>query len=104
MLLAVSIGIGCSYLFNGDAGRSVVLIFTQIASYLGGAYFPVDEASGTMKMLMNISPLRWANEGLTQLIYAGKWNDAIQAILLNVGIAAAFLAIAAILMRRREAL
>ncbi|MBD3922493.1 ABC transporter permease [Paenibacillus sp. PR3] len=104
VLLAVSIGLGCSYLFMEDGGRLVVLIFTQIASFLGGAYFPVDDATNFMKIARDISPMRWANQALTQIIYGHDWLAAMPAIGLNTAVAAAFLAITAILMRRREAL
>lgn len=104
VLLAVSIGMGLGFLFKGDAGRSVVTIFIQIASFAGGAYFPIGDADGSfVDVLLNLNPLRWANTALTQIIYSDDLRAALPAIGLNVGVAAAFLILAVILMRRREA-
>ncbi|WP_435165519.1 ABC transporter permease [Paenibacillus glycanilyticus] len=103
VLLAVSFGLGIAFLFKDDAVNAVMMIFVQLASMFGGAYFPVDEASGVFAGIANASPLRWANEALMKLIY----NDDLQAVFpvmgLNTAIAAAFLAFVAITMRKREA-
>ncbi|MCM3626207.1 ABC transporter permease [Paenibacillus glycanilyticus] len=104
VLLAVSFGLGIAFLFKDDAAvNGVMMIFVQLASMFGGAYFPVDEASGFFAGIANLSPLRWANEALMNLIY----NDDLQAVFpvmgLNTAIAAAFLAFVAITMRKREA-
>ncbi|WP_127495617.1 ABC transporter permease [Paenibacillus glycanilyticus] len=103
VLLAVSFGLGIAFLFKDDAVNAVMMIFVQLASMFGGAYFPVDEASGVFAGIANVSPLRWANEALMKLIY----NDDLQAVFpvmgLNTAIAAAFLAFVAITMRKREA-
>lgn len=103
VLLAVSFGLGLSYMFKGEAGNSVMMIFVQIASILGGAYFPVQEANGFFGGLANISPLRWANDALMSLIYNDDLRAVAPVVALNAAIAAAFLAFVAIAMRRREA-
>jgi ABC-2 type transport system permease protein len=104
VILAVSLGLGLSYLLKDDASRIVVMIFTQIASFVGGAYFPIMGADSFMGFVTELSPLRWANKALSEIIYAGDLAAALPAIGLNVGIAAAFLLIAVVSMRRREAL
>ncbi|WP_168122985.1 ABC transporter permease [Paenibacillus sp. HB172176] len=104
VLLAVSVGLGLSYLAKNDGGRAFVMIFTQVASFLGGAYFPVDESASFTRMLSNISPLRWANQGITGIIYGDQFQSALKAISLNLIVAAAFLGIAVYFMRKREAL
>ncbi|GAA3411295.1 ABC transporter permease [Paenibacillus hodogayensis] len=103
VLLAVSLGLGMSFLIQGDGARSIIMIFTQIASFIGGAYFPIGDTEGVMTWISNLSPLRWANTALTQIIYLDKSSAAWPAIELNIGIAAVFLIIAVISMRRREA-
>jgi ABC-2 type transport system permease protein len=104
--LSISLGLGLSYLLKGDTARSVIMIFTQIASFVGGAYFPVQDRDGSsfFQMLPYISPLHWANTALTKIIYADDLRAALPTIGLNVGIAAAFLITAALIMRKREAL
>ncbi|MBG9794140.1 ABC transporter permease [Paenibacillus dendritiformis] len=104
VLLAVSLGLAVSFLFQGEGSQGIVMMFTQVASFLGGAYFPIGETEGFMTWLTNLSPLRWANTALTEIIYAGNAAAGWPAIGLNTGIAALFLLIAVISMRRREAL
>lgn len=103
VVLAVSLGLGMSFLVKGEGVRAVMMIFTQIASFIGGAYFPIGDTEGFMTVLTNLSPLRWANTALTQIIYADRLSAALPAISLNIGIAAIFLIIAVISMRKREA-
>jgi ABC-2 type transport system permease protein len=104
VLLAVSIGLGISYLFKEDQSVSYVMIIIQIASFTGGAYFPLGETKGIVHWLLNLNPLTWANTALTQLIYSDEYRAAFQAIGLNLGVAAAFLLAAVLIMRSREAL
>lgn len=104
VLLAVSFGLGLTYIFKGEGSRSVMTIFVQIASLLGGAYFPIQEDENNFfGGLVNISPLHWANNALMNLIYNNDLRAALPVIALNAAIAAAFLAFVAISMRRREA-
>lgn len=103
VLLAVSFGLGVSYMAGG-AARMVVLVVVQVASFLGGAYFPTDNAEGIGNLVTHFSPLRWANDAMTQIIYANDFSAAIPAISLNVVLAALFLLVASVSMRRREGL
>ncbi|MCK9862296.1 ABC transporter permease [Paenibacillus sp. ATY16] len=103
VLLAVSFGLGIASLFKDDAVNPVIMIFVQVSSILGGAYSPVDEASGVFGGITNISPLRWANEALMNLIYNDDLHAVFPVIGLNTAIAAAFLTFVAIAMRKREA-
>nr|WP_221626761.1 ABC transporter permease [Cohnella lubricantis] len=104
VLLAVSFGLGIAYMIKGDSANSVMTIFVQIASMLGGAYFPIqDDMNNFFGSLANLSPLRWANDALMNLIYNNDLQAALPVIGLNVAIAAAFLAFVAVSMRRREA-
>ncbi|MCC3377451.1 ABC transporter permease [Cohnella sp. REN36] len=104
VLLAVAIGLGLSYLFKGETARSIVMIFTQLASFLGGAYFPIGQDESFMGWISDFSPLRWANVAINKIIYSNELGAALPAIGLNLIVAFAFLAIAIISMRRREAL
>ncbi|TVX96843.1 ABC transporter permease [Cohnella terricola] len=104
VVLAVSLGLGVGYLVQGESPRAVVMIFTQIASFVGGAYFPVESDGSFMGVLTYLSPLRWANTALIGAIYTDDMSAAWQTIGLNVGIAAAFLLISIVIMRKREVL
>ncbi|RKP48044.1 ABC transporter permease [Cohnella endophytica] len=103
VMLAVSLGLVLSY-WKGDSARSIVMIFTQISSFIGGAYFPLGNSGESfMGFISDLSPLRWANQALTKIIYNGDLGAAWPAIGLNVGIAAACLFIAVVSMRKKEA-
>jgi ABC-2 type transport system permease protein len=104
VLFAVSIGLGLSYLLKGNGSNTVVVIFAQIASFVGGAYFPIIGTDSFMGIVTELSPLRWANKALAEIIYTGDVTAALPAIGLNVGIATVFLLIAIVSIRRREAL
>ncbi|WP_409177104.1 ABC transporter permease [Brevibacillus fortis] len=102
VLLAVSLGLGISFLFKGEGVRSINNIFTQVASFVGGAYFPVDQSAGLFSLLSKFSPLHWVNTGLMQIIYTDNPRGAWFAIAMNVSIATAFIIISVFTMRRRE--
>ncbi|MFF2531108.1 ABC transporter permease [Brevibacillus sp. NPDC058079] len=102
VLLAVSLGLGIGFLFKGEGVRAINNIVTQVASFVGGAYFPVDQSAGLFSLLSKVSPLHWANTGLMQIIYTDNPRGAWFAIAMNVSIATAFIIFSVITMRRRE--
>lgn len=104
VLFAVSFGlcVGLSIPGNGYAG--VVMIFAQVASFIGGAYFPLGEMEGFMKVISSFSPLEWANTALIQMIYANDLSAAWSAIGLNIGFALLMLLVSILLVQRKEAL
>lgn len=104
VLMAVSIGLGVGYMLKENAAVAVLMIIAQLASFLGGAYFPISELTGFLSLAANFSPLYWMNTGLTNLIYNGDVQAVLPAIGLNLGIATLFLVFSAMMMRRREAL
>ncbi|WP_433944998.1 ABC transporter permease [Paenibacillus sp. SN-8-1] len=107
VIMSVSLGLGVSYLFKGKASSGILMLFVQLAAFFGGAYFPVS-ASGTdvASYFVNLSPIRWSNHALTELIYGqGSVFSAVgPAISLNIGLAVLLLAVSAVLMRRKEGL
>lgn len=104
IMFAVSLGLGLSYVIKGNASGTVVMIIIQLAAFLGGSYFPVEEATGIMATLASLSPLQWSNAGLLEMIYADSLSAAVNAMLLNIGFAVVLLGIAITMMRRKEGL
>jgi len=104
VILAISLGLAVSFVFKESSSTAVLMIFVQLASFFGGAYFPMGELSGFMNVAANASPLYWMNTGLMKVIYNGDVQAALPVIGLNVGIAAILLVFSAITIRRREAL
>lgn len=103
VILSVSLGLGISYLVAGETSRSFVMIFTQVASFVGGAFFPISDTSSFMGHIAYLSPLHWANTALINIIYADQLCAALPAIGMNMGVAAAFLLVSILIMRKREA-
>lgn len=104
VLFAVSFGLGLSCLLGVTKTTPVIFIFLQIASFFGGAYFPIGEFQGFMEMLTNMSPLRWINLALMEVIYSDNLQVVLPLVAWNVAISAACLFLAAVILRRREAL
>jgi len=103
--LAVSLGLGIGSIGRGDSARSIIMIFTQVASFVGGAYFPLAAGIGSFIGIVSyLSPLRWANTSLIGMIYLGDTGSVWPTIALNLGLAAALLFVSAFIMRKREAL
>lgn len=104
ILFSVSLGLGFSYVLKGNAAGTVVMIIIQLAAFLGGSYFPVEDATGFMATLSVLSPLQWTNAALLEMIYADSFTAAANAMLLNIGFSVVLLGIAITMMRRREGL
>ncbi|MFD0621359.1 ABC transporter permease [Paenibacillus sp. GCM10027629] len=104
IVLALSLGLGVGYCLKGNAAGSVLMIVIQAAAFVGGAYTPVDQTTGMMNSLSRYSPLHWSNDAILQIIYAGNLMAAPPAMMLNLGCSILLLALAIVLMRRREGL
>ncbi|MFD0048049.1 ABC transporter permease [Actinomycetes bacterium NPDC127524] len=105
IIFAVSLGMGVSYLFKGNpAAKVTIMLFVQLASFFGGAYFKIEGAQGIFKFITDLSPLTWVNHALTKIIYANDLPAAIPAAALNIGGALVLVLIAVISMHRREGL
>lgn len=104
IVFALSLGLGFSYFFKGNAGGSIVMIIIQIGAFIGGSYFPLASLTGTLKTLTNFSPLKWSNDALLQLIYADSGAAAVNAMLLNLGFSVLLLGASLFILRKREGL
>ncbi|THF73954.1 ABC transporter permease [Cohnella fermenti] len=104
VLLAVSVGVGASYLFKSDGGSSVVMMVTQIFSFIGGAYFPLSGMTGWWVWVAKLSPLYWINNALARIIYSDDVQAMWPTLLLNVILSVLFLSLCAAFMRKKEAL
>ncbi|ULT55048.1 ABC transporter permease [Neobacillus drentensis] len=105
VFLAVSFGLGLSYMIKTDSGmQTIVMIVLQLAAFFGGAYFRIDNADGILGIVVNLSPLTWARDALTKIIYNNDLVAGLPAISLNIGIALVFLMVAIVAFRKREGL
>ncbi|WP_409297106.1 ABC transporter permease [Peribacillus sp. SCS-26] len=105
VILAVSLGIGMSYIFKSSTKPgAIIMMFIQLASFFGGAYFKIEDPEGVFKVITQLSPLTWVNIALNKIIYLGDLAAAVPVISLNIGISVLFLGIAAVSLQRREGL
>ena len=105
VIFAVSMGIGVSFLSKTSAGpRVIIMLFVQLSSFFGGAYFKIDNPKGIFKLITELSPLTWMNTALTKIIYANDFAAAIPALTINLAGAILFLLISVISLQRREGL
>jgi ABC-2 type transport system permease protein len=105
VVFAVSLGIGVSFLTKTSAGpRVIIMLFVQLSSFFGGAYFKIENPEGIFKLITDLSPLTWMNTALTKIIYTNNFSAAIPALTINLAGAFIFLLVAIISLQRREGL
>jgi ABC-2 type transport system permease protein len=105
VFFAVSFGLGISYIAKtGEASRMMIMIVIQLSSFFGGAYFKINNPTGILNYVTNLSPLTWANQAITKIIYANDIGAALTPITLNLGISILFLGFAIISFQKREGL
>lgn len=105
IVFAVSLGLGISYLTKTNAAsQTIILLFVQLASFFGGAYFRLDNPEGILKFVADLSPLTWINTAIMKIIYTNDLLAAIPAAALNIGLAIVLLLVAVVSMQRREGL
>ena len=105
VIMAVSFGLAVSYLLKETSSRGLIMLVVQLASFFGAAYFPVtDTGGGALDLAVKLSPIRWANHALTELIYRGSSEAAWQTIGLNLALGIVLLITSAVMMSRREGL
>lgn len=105
IIFAVSMGIGLSFITKTSAAPSaIIMIFVQLASFFGGAYFKIENPEGIFQFITELSPLTWMNTAMTKIIYANDFSAAIPAISINLAGSLLFLLVAIVSLQRREGL
>lgn len=104
ILFALSLGLGLTYMIQGEAAKVIIMVIIQLSFFFGGAYFPVYGMTGLMGSLAEVFPLRWTNLAITQIIHGNSMTAVLPAITLNVGLGFLCLAAGIVFSRRREGL
>ncbi|MDG0794665.1 ABC transporter permease [Cohnella ginsengisoli] len=102
VLMAIGFGLAVGMIFRSKASHSFLLIFIQIASFVGGAYFPVNDFTGFIGAVSYYSPLRWNNAGVIETVFGGDTAPALMAAGYNLAGAVVLLAVCMFFIRRRE--
>lgn len=101
VVMAVSLGLGLAFIIKSETTvRNLLNIMVPLIVFLGGGYVPIDSFGKTMLLLSNLSPVRWVNKTIFQVIYSQDFSSVAPAICVNLGIAAVFLAVSSLAIRR----
>lgn len=100
VVMAVSLGLGLAFILKDEVLTGILNLLIPIVVFLGGGYMPIDGLGKTILWLSQISPLRWVNKAIFQVIYSNDFSSVATAIIINLGIAAVFLTISSFSIRK----
>ena len=104
--MAVCLGACVGEVFQDEKISSVVLnsAVLPVITFLGGGYGYIGEdINKTLDIATKISPLRWGNRAIINIIYSGNYEKMPISIAFNMVLASVFLVILFVLLKRREA-
>lgn len=100
-IMAICLGTGIAYLVRNDSAAAGLLnTIIPIFVFLGGGYVSLSMLTGTLAKMTALSPVKWTNDAIFRVIYDGDYSHVLPAILINLAIAAVFVAISALLSRK----
>ncbi|MBU3187818.1 ABC transporter permease [Clostridium estertheticum] len=104
IIMAISIGVGLGFIFkNENVANGVLNFMIPVMVFLGGSYMSVDSfGSKIFQVITYLSPVRWTNRSIFDVIYNNNYSKVSYAILINIGIAVVFLAISSLLFRKEN--
>lgn len=105
VVFAVSLGIGMAFMARGEVGPAIGILnlIIPFLVFLGGGYVPIDSFGKTILMVANISPIKWINSAIFQVIYNNDFGTVLQSVLINVGLAVGLLVFAFFCVRKEVA-
>jgi ABC-2 type transport system permease protein len=104
IVMAISIGVGLGFIFkNENVANGILNFMIPVMVFLGGSYMPVDGlGSKTFEAITYLSPVRWVNRSVMDVIYNNNYSRVSSAILINLGVAAVFIIISSLLFRKES--
>ncbi|MFY9568648.1 MAG: ABC transporter permease, partial [Acetivibrionales bacterium] len=97
-VMAVSLGAALAFVLrSGEAANGLLNTIIPILVFLGGGYVPVYVMGDSFSKLSVISPVRWINSALLNLIYDGNYSDVPISIAINLGLSVLFISVAVLL-------
>jgi ABC-2 type transport system permease protein len=101
LVMAVSFGVGLTLLIkNGMLVVQLLQMGMNILVFLGGGFFPIDKLGKVMQWISRVSPVKWINQAIFEVIYSGDFSSAKIAILLCLIMAALFIILSSIALRK----
>ncbi|NLK86410.1 MAG: ABC transporter permease [Clostridiaceae bacterium] len=103
-IMPVSMGVALAYLMkSSEAASGVLNTIIPIMAFLGGGYVPLSVMGEGLSKISDISPVKWVNSALFNVIFDGSNSGVAEAVGINLGIALLFITLSAILSRRNKA-
>lgn len=102
ILFSMSIGICASLLLkNTNAASGIINTIIPFMAFLGGSYFPINlTQSSILIKLANLSPIKWTNNSIIDVIFGGNYSDVPIAIMINLVCAAVLILITSYSFRK----
>lgn len=103
--MSVAMGVGVAFIFKSEAAVSGVLnMIIPFMIFLGGGYVPLEQINSEVLFnLAKLSPVRWANDTIFKIIYAGDFSNVVTTIAINLITALVFLTISTLIFRKERA-
>lgn len=102
-VMTVSLGAALAFIFrSAELASGLLNALIPVFVFLGGGYMPIYALGDTISRISVISPVRWINTGLLDLIYEGSYFDAYISVAVNLGFSVLFISVAAHLSGKRR--
>ncbi len=103
-LMATGIGMGAGFLFkNEGAANGIINTLNPVLATFGGSYVPFSVTGELFANISKFDPLAYINKALFGVVYNADYSGVPAAVCLCVGVAIAFIALAALLSRKETA-
>lgn len=103
IIMMVSVGVGAAYLFkNSTSGIAVIQSAIPLFVFLGGGYVNLElvGVTGFLEKLTYISPVKWINKTILQIVFANDYSTMGTTILICMTVSVLFLGLSAILSKK----
>lgn len=105
IIMAVSLGIGVSFLTKTESAMNGILnSIIPVMVFLGGGYVPLEQFnSEILNTISNFSPVRWVNSSILNIVFRNNYEKVLPTIAINITAAVILLVTASMLFRGEEA-
>lgn len=105
ILFAITLGAGLTFIIKDNNIASTLLgLIIPIVVFLGGGYFPLDAFNSKfINILSKVSPLKWSNQAIMNIIYSNDFSTMGYAILINVIVSIVLIGVSAYIFKKEEA-
>lgn len=104
IIMCISIGVGIGFLVSSqEVGNGIISAIIPLLVFLGGGYYPLERIGSDLLFKISIiSPIRWINDSIFNVIYLNDYKYVSSTVVFNIVISFVFLLLANMKYRRRE--